>query len=87
MVRMTATQVSRDFSSVLNRVDAGEEIEIVRNGSPIAELRPPSRPRGLSGAAFKALIERLPALDEDFAHDVEEARRDLGPPVSKWPSS
>jgi prevent-host-death family protein len=78
MVRMSATEVSRDFSSVLNRVDAGEEIEIVRNGSPIAELRPPSGPRGLSGAGFKALMERLPALDEDFARDVEEARRALG---------
>jgi prevent-host-death family protein len=87
MVRMTATEVSRDFSSVLNRVDAGEEIEIVRNGSPIAELRSPSRPRGLSGPAFKALMERLPALDEDFAPDVEKARSALGPPVSKWPSS
>jgi antitoxin (DNA-binding transcriptional repressor) of toxin-antitoxin stability system len=87
MVRMTATDVSRNFSSVLNRVNAGEEIEIVRNGSPIAELRRSSRPRGLSGAAFKALMERLPALDEDFARDVEESRRALGPPVNKWPSS
>jgi predicted nucleic acid-binding protein len=32
MVRMTATDVSRNFSSVLNRVHEGEEIEIVRNG-------------------------------------------------------
>lgn len=87
MVRMTATDVSRNFSSVLNRVDAGEEIEIVRNGNPIAELRQPSRPRGISGAAFKTLMERLPALDEDFARDVEESRRVFGPPVSKWPSS
>ncbi len=87
MVRMTATDVSRNFSAVLNRVNEGEEIEIVRNGNPIAELRRPSRPRGLSGAAFKALMERLPALDEDFAREVEEAREALGPPVSKWPSS
>jgi antitoxin (DNA-binding transcriptional repressor) of toxin-antitoxin stability system len=87
MVRMTATEVSRNFSSVLNLVDSGEEIEIVRNGSPIAELRRPSRPRGISGEAFKTLMERLPALDEDFAGDVEAARKALGPPVSKWPSS
>ena len=87
MVRMTATEVSRNFSSVLNLVDSGEEIEIVRNGSPIAELRRPSRPRGISGEAFKVLMERLPALDEDFAGDVEAARKALGPPVNKWPSS
>jgi antitoxin (DNA-binding transcriptional repressor) of toxin-antitoxin stability system len=84
---MTATEVSRNFSSVLNRVAGGEEIEIVRNGSPIAELRRPARPRGISGPAFGALIESLPALDEDFAHDVEEARRSLGPPRSRWQSS
>ena len=55
----------------------------MRNGNPIAELRRPSRPRGLSGAAFKALMERLPALDEDFAREVEEAREALGPPVEQ----
>lgn len=86
MVRMTATDVSRHFSAVINRVDAGEEIEIVRNGKPVAELRPPSRPQGLSGKAFRELMERLPPVDEDFARDVEEARRRLGPPVGKWPS-
>ena len=86
MVRMTATEVSRDFSSVLNRVDAGEEIEIVRNGSPIAELRPPSKPRGIPDRAWDRLVDRLSMVDEDFARDVEEARRRLGPPVGKWPS-
>lgn len=84
---MTATDVSRNFSSVLNRVASGEEIEIVRNGSPIAELRGPSRPRGISGPAFGALMESLPALDEDFAGEVEEARRSLGPPSIRWQSS
>jgi antitoxin (DNA-binding transcriptional repressor) of toxin-antitoxin stability system len=85
MVRMTATEVSRNFSSVINRVDAGEEIEIVRNGHPIAELRRPSRPRGLSGEAFRALIESLPPVDDDFAQDVEAARQNLGPPEDRWP--
>jgi antitoxin (DNA-binding transcriptional repressor) of toxin-antitoxin stability system len=87
MVRLTATEVSRNFSSVIDRVDSGEEIEIVRNGRPIAELRRPSRPRGISAAAFRTLIESLPPLDEDFARDVEDARRGLGPPVGAWPST
>jgi antitoxin (DNA-binding transcriptional repressor) of toxin-antitoxin stability system len=86
MVRLTATEVSRNFSAVINRVDSGEEIEIVRNGKPIAELRRPSRPRGLKGAEWDALMARLPPVDEDFARDVEDARRRLGPPMSKWPS-
>jgi prevent-host-death family protein len=86
VVRLSATDVARNFSAVMNRVVAGEEIEIVRNGAPIAELRPPSRPRGISGVAWGRLVERMSTLDEDFARDVEEARKSIGPPVSKWPS-
>jgi antitoxin (DNA-binding transcriptional repressor) of toxin-antitoxin stability system len=84
---MTATEVSRNFSAVINRVDSGEEIEIVRNGKPVAELRGPSRPRGISGAELKVLIESLPPVDEDFARDVEGARGEIWPPAGKWPSS
>jgi prevent-host-death family protein len=86
MVRMTATEVSRNFSSVINRVDAGEAIEIVRNGRPIAELRAPSKPRAISESAWDRLVERLSMIDEDYAHDVQESRSRLGPPVSKWPT-
>jgi prevent-host-death family protein len=86
MVRLSATEVARNFSAVMNRVGAGEEIEIVRNGAPIAELRPPSKPRGISDTAWNRLTERMAMLDEDFAHDVEEARKLAGPAVSKWPS-
>src|SRR5436190_11532123 len=48
MARMTATEVSRKFSAALNRVLAGEEIEIVRNGATVARLTPPARDRLLS---------------------------------------
>jgi antitoxin (DNA-binding transcriptional repressor) of toxin-antitoxin stability system len=84
---MTATEVSRNFSAVINRVDSGEEIEIVRNGKPIAELRRPAKRRGVSGAELKALLKDIPPADEDFASDVEEARRRILAPVDKWRSS
>lgn len=86
MVQMSATEVARNFSAVVNRVIAGEEIEVVRNGAPVIELRRPSRPRGITGREFKELMASLPPVDEDFARDVEEARRKLGPPKSAWPS-
>jgi prevent-host-death family protein len=86
MVRMSATEVARNFSAVVNRVGAGEEIEIVRNGMPVAELRPPSRVHAISGTAWERLVERISTLDVDFARDVEEARKSIGPPVGKWPS-
>jgi antitoxin (DNA-binding transcriptional repressor) of toxin-antitoxin stability system len=84
---MSATEVARNFSAVVNRVDAGEEIEVVRNGTPVAELRPPSRPRGMSGKALKELIAGLPPVDGSFARDVEAVQREIWPAVDKWPAS
>jgi antitoxin (DNA-binding transcriptional repressor) of toxin-antitoxin stability system len=86
MAQMTATEVSCNFSAALNRVDSGEQIEIVRNGKVVAQLGPPSRPRGVNGEQWDALIARLPPADEGFAGDVQEARRRVGSPAPKWPS-
>lgn len=87
MARMSATEVARNFSAVINRVGAGEEIEIFRNGARVAELRRPSRQRTIRGREFRELLASLPPADADFARDVEEARRQLGSPGSPWPSS
>jgi prevent-host-death family protein len=87
MVRMSATEVARNFSAAINRVDAGEEIEIVRNGRPIAELKPPSGPRGLKGDAWRKFVENLPPVDEDFARDVEAAQKEIWPALDQWPAS
>ncbi|HEV3321308.1 MAG TPA: type II toxin-antitoxin system prevent-host-death family antitoxin [Solirubrobacteraceae bacterium] len=83
---MSATEVSRNFSAVINRVAAGEEIEIVRNGATVAELRQPPRPQRISGDAWHKFVASLPAVDEEFARDVEEARRSIEPPASPWPA-
>lgn len=87
MVQMSATEVARNFSAVVNRVAAGEEIEVIRNGAPVIEMHPPSGPRRLKGDAWQGFVESLPTVDEDFKRDVEEARKSIGPPVSKWPAS
>ena len=84
---MTATEVSRHFSNVINRVDSGEEIEIVRNGKAVAELRQPSQPIGISGAALRELMESLPPLDSNFARDVERERENLGAETGAWAES
>jgi antitoxin (DNA-binding transcriptional repressor) of toxin-antitoxin stability system len=86
MVRMSATEVARNFSAVVNRVIAGEEIEVICNGTPVIEMRRPSRPRGITGREFKELMASLPPVDEDFAHDLEDIRKSIGPHVGKWPS-
>ncbi|MBB4664584.1 type II toxin-antitoxin system Phd/YefM family antitoxin [Conexibacter arvalis] len=86
MVRLSATDVARSFSSVMNRVDAGEEIEIVRNGVPIAELRPAPRRRTISAERWRELLATAPAVDDDFASDVARAREATEPADGAWPS-
>jgi antitoxin (DNA-binding transcriptional repressor) of toxin-antitoxin stability system len=86
MVRLTATEVARSFSRVMSRVGAGEEIEIVRNGAAIAELRPARSRPTITAAQWRELIATLPPVDDEFARDVEEGRAAFGPPSSAWPS-
>jgi len=86
MLRLTATQVARDFSAVVNRVGAGEEIEVVRNGVPVVEMRPVRGGRIVSAQSWTDLMDSAPSPDDDFARDVEAARKSIGPPNSAWPS-
>jgi prevent-host-death family protein len=85
VARLSATEVARRFSEVLNRVSAGEEIEVTRAGAAVAVIVPP-RTRLLSAERFRALLASAPPVDDDFADDVREIRRSVGPPESHWPS-
>jgi len=85
VARLSATETARTFSSVLNRVAAGEEIEIVRNGAPVAVIGPP-RARFLSAERFRELLSSAPPVDEEFANELRELRADAGAPEGSWPS-
>jgi prevent-host-death family protein len=82
---MTATDVARTFSDVLNRVAAGEEIEVTRSGAPVAVIGPP-RARFTSAESFRELIAAAPGVDEDFARDLREIRAAVAAPTPAWPS-
>lgn len=71
---------------MISRVGAGEEVEVVRNGVPVAQLGPARRPQAVSAARWRELMDSAPAVDEDFERDVEESRETIGPPDSAWPS-
>lgn len=86
MTRLSAIQVAREFSAVVNRVDAGEEIEVVRNGAPVVEMRPATSSRLISAARWDELMRSIPSPDENFARDVAAARKEVGPPPDAWPS-
>jgi antitoxin (DNA-binding transcriptional repressor) of toxin-antitoxin stability system len=82
---MTATEAARAFSEVLNRVAAGEEVEVTRSGAPVAIIGPP-KARLMSAERFRSLLASAPAPDDDFADDVRAARAAIGPPSDPWPS-
>lgn len=85
MAKLSATEAARNFSELLNRVAAGEEVEIVRNGATVALLGPPRR-RLLSAEAFRELIASAPPFDEEFVADLRRLRAESGAPESHWPS-
>jgi prevent-host-death family protein len=82
---MTATDAARSFSDVLNRVAAGEEIEVTRSGAPVAVIAPP-KARLVSAARFRELIASAPRPDDEFASDVRAARASIGVADNPWPS-
>ena len=82
---MTATEAARNFSEVLNRVAAGEEVEVTRAGAPVATIAP-IRTRLLSAARFRELIATAPAPDAEFAGDLRALRATVAPPDEPWRS-
>ncbi len=86
MIRLSATEVAREFSAVVNRIGAGEEIEVVRNGVPVVQMRPASPGRLVSATRWRELMDSAPSPDEGFARDVETGREAIGPPSGVWPS-
>jgi prevent-host-death family protein len=82
---MTATDAARSFSDVLNRVAAGEEIEVIRSGAPVAVIAPP-KAHVLSAVRFRELIASAPRPDDDFAADVRAARAEIPAADEPWPS-
>ena len=82
---MTATEAARNFSELLNRVAAGEQIELMRSGAAVAVMSPP-RARLMSAARFRELIASAPPPDGDFLDDMQAAREAVGPPEDPWRS-
>lgn len=69
---MTASDVSRNFASVLDRVDRGETIVVTRGGRRLATISAAPAANGAALADF--LVSHRATLDETFADDVVGAR-------------
>jgi antitoxin (DNA-binding transcriptional repressor) of toxin-antitoxin stability system len=81
---MTTNEAARHFSAVLGRVAAGEEIEVVRNGAPVAVIAPP--PRSVSAPPARDLARSAGSGDRSFADDLRALEAELEAPPDAWNS-
>ena len=74
MLELTASEASRNFSSLLDRAAAGETIVITRGGRRVATIGPAE---ASNGAAVRGVLDRwrgTKMLDDSFADRVAGAR-------------
>lgn len=87
--RISATDVARNLSDVLNRVRyKGESFLIVRNGEEAGVLSPVSEGSPKTLRELVGVVREIGSPDEDFASDLEAVRRESPSlPDEPWPSS
>jgi prevent-host-death family protein len=84
--KITATELARNLSDILNRVRyKGESFRVLKNGEPIAEIKPTAA-RTLTWGEFLELWPSLPKPDPDFWNDVEEGHRLMNQPPQEPPA-
>jgi prevent-host-death family protein len=67
---MTATEASRHFSDLLDAVERGETVTIMRGNHPVAEIGPAHH---RTGADLRAALADITPPDEDFARNISAA--------------
>lgn len=69
---LTATELSRALSDVLNRVRyRGDTFEVVRNGEVIARLVPAQQHPCSTAGGLLRVLQNAPTRDPAFAEDLE----------------
>ena len=78
MSTISLRELQQDPDALLDRVEAGEHLVVVRGGRPVAELRPlipprrSPRPFGLCAGAFTVPDDFDAPLPDDLLRDFEE---------------
>ena len=67
---MTATEASRHFSGLLDAVEHGETVTIMRGNHPVAEIGPARR---RTGADLRAALTGTTPPDDDFTQNIKAA--------------
>lgn len=85
ILRLSATEAARDFSRLLDRIEAGAEAIIERHSRPVAVMTPAEiAPRRISECLALRLARPSAVLDSRFGADLEDIIR--GHPVGEPPS-
>lgn len=88
--KITATELSRNLSDVLNRARyRGERFIIERNGEAVATIEPPSAVRPVSLREITAKLAKVPRPDDRFADDLEAILKEMRQPIPEppeWPN-
>lgn len=66
---MTATEASRHFSDLLDAVEGGETVTIVRGGHAVAEIGPA---RQRTGADLRAALTGVTPPDDSFSRSITD---------------
>lgn len=75
---VTATELAKNLSDILNRVKyKGERFEVHRNGEVIAQLGPPFPEKAVTFGDFLDFMRHGPRPDDQFADDLEAVLAEL----------
>jgi antitoxin (DNA-binding transcriptional repressor) of toxin-antitoxin stability system len=86
--KLTATQLARSLSDVLNRVQyKGERFVIERNGQVVATLQPTAVTRkGPTLEEFVEALKHAPRPDDEFEDDLRAIQAAQRPfEIREWP--
>jgi hypothetical protein len=87
--KLTATEVVRNFSDILNQVRyQSAEFEIVRGKEVVARLLPPAPSGGVPLDQLGEMMRMLPSLGsreaDAFARDIERGMAHMRADVVEW---
>jgi antitoxin (DNA-binding transcriptional repressor) of toxin-antitoxin stability system len=86
-VRVSATEVARNLSDLLNRVRyRGERFTVVRGGEDVAEIGPPAGGGVVTLGELRRVLAALASPDDDFSTDLETIRAAQPPAEPTWRS-
>lgn len=75
MDRVNIAEAKAHLSELIERAEAGETVEIMRRGKPVAKLSPiEPKKQGFDAAALKAFTDTLPFQEQGAGEFIREMR-------------